>query len=89
LDLQPRSFGLVHSRQKSLNRFGASAVYTAVLVIDRWPSRPWIARVCVPLVGECVTAGVAQHVRVRLDPKLGARGRAFDRPGEAGGGDPV
>jgi hypothetical protein len=33
------------SRQKSLNRFGASAVYTAVLVIDGWPSRPRIARV--------------------------------------------
>jgi hypothetical protein len=28
------------SRQKSLNLFGASAVYTAVLVIDRWPSHP-------------------------------------------------
>jgi hypothetical protein len=27
------------SRQKSLNLFGASAVYTAVLVIDRCPSQ--------------------------------------------------
>jgi hypothetical protein len=26
----------IHSRQKSLNRFGASAVQTAALVIDRW-----------------------------------------------------
>jgi hypothetical protein len=30
---------LDQSRQKSLNLFGASAVYTAVLVIDRWPSQ--------------------------------------------------
>ena len=27
-----------------LIRFGAKAVQTAVLVIDRWPSQPWIAR---------------------------------------------
>jgi hypothetical protein len=29
-----------HSHQKSLNLFGASAVYTAVLVIDPGPSHP-------------------------------------------------
>jgi len=29
-----------HSRQKSLNRFGARAVSTAVLIIDRCPSHP-------------------------------------------------
>jgi hypothetical protein len=35
----PDRFRVTHSRQKSLNRFGASAVYTAVPVIDRWPSQ--------------------------------------------------
>jgi hypothetical protein len=33
-----------------LNRFGASAVYTAELVIDLWLSHPWIARVSWPLL---------------------------------------
>jgi hypothetical protein len=33
-----------------------------VLVIDRWPSQPWIARVA--LVREGVTP---QHVRVRIE----------------------
>jgi hypothetical protein len=40
----------VYSRQKSSNRFGASAVQTAMLVIDRWPSHPWIAQVSRPLL---------------------------------------
>jgi hypothetical protein len=39
-----------HSRQKSLNRFGAKAVYTAVLVVDRCPNHPWIALVSCPLL---------------------------------------
>jgi hypothetical protein len=46
------------SRQKSLNRFGASAVQTAVLVIDRCPSHPWIARVscpcCIPTMNSAI-----------------------------------
>jgi hypothetical protein len=38
-----------HSRQKSLNLFGASAVETAVLVIDRWlRPPPKGAELCVP-----------------------------------------
>jgi hypothetical protein len=38
------------SRRKSLNRLGAKAVQTAVLVIDRCPSQAWIARVSWPLL---------------------------------------
>ena len=45
----PQGLG-AQSRQKSLNRYGASAVQTAVLAIDRWPSHPWIARVSCPLL---------------------------------------
>jgi hypothetical protein len=40
----------VQSLKKSLNRFGAKAVYTAVLVIDRCPNHPWIALVSCPLL---------------------------------------
>jgi hypothetical protein len=42
--------GTIDPRQKSLNRFGASAAYTTVPVIDRCPSHPWIARVLWPLL---------------------------------------
>jgi len=36
------------SRQKSLNRVGASSVYRTVCWIDRWPSQSWIALVSWP-----------------------------------------
>jgi hypothetical protein len=41
---EPRNC-VAQSRHKSLNRFGASAVYRYVLVIGRRPNQPWIARV--------------------------------------------
>src|SRR5271170_5435837 len=39
----------------------------------------------VALVGKGVAAGVAQHVRMRLEIEAGAGGGALDHPGEAGG----
>ncbi len=72
------------SLQKSLKRPGASAVYTAVDVIDRWPSHSWIALVSCPL-GERIAASVAKHVRMRLQLKAGSEGRALDHPGKAAG----
>ncbi len=39
----------------------------------------------VPLVGERIAAGVAKHVRVRLQFEAGAEGRAFDHPGKVRG----
>lgn len=38
----------------------------------------------VPLVGQGVAAGVSQHVRVRLEPKLGLGPRSLDHACEAG-----
>jgi hypothetical protein len=77
---QQRALGSSGVSDTVLNRFGASAAYTAVLVIDRCPG-------VVPLVGQRVAAGMAQHVRVRFDLQAGAGGRALDRPGEAGRGE--
>jgi hypothetical protein len=71
------------SRQKSLNRLGAKAVF-AVLVINQS-----MAELCldcpsvVPVLGECVGASVAEHVRVRLHFKARGTRRPFDHPGEA------
>jgi hypothetical protein len=40
----------------------------------------------VPLVGECITAGVAKHVRMRLQLKTKTTARrALDHPGKARG----
>jgi len=41
----------------------------------------------VALVGKRVAAGVAQHVRMRLEFKAGTGGGALDHPGKAGGGE--
>ena len=41
----------------------------------------------VPFVRKCVSAGVAQHVRVRLDLKVGAGRGALDHPCEARRGE--
>jgi hypothetical protein len=41
----------------------------------------------VALVGQRVAAGVAQHVGMGLDLKLGASRRALDHPGKAGRGE--
>jgi hypothetical protein len=41
----------------------------------------------VPLVGERVAAGVAQHVRVGLELQASGRRGALDHPGEAGRGE--
>jgi hypothetical protein len=58
-----------------LNRFGAKAVQTAVLVIDC----PGV----MPLVGERVAAGVAQHARVRLDLEAGSSRHPLDQANPA------
>ena len=38
-----------------------------------------------PLVGERIAAGVAKHVRMRLQFEAGTNGRALDHPGKARG----
>jgi hypothetical protein len=66
-----------HSRQKSLNLFGG-AVWTAVLVIDRW----------LPLVGEGVAAGMPQHVGWALSSRpaaAAARSIIWARPAVVNG----
>jgi hypothetical protein len=50
-----------------------------VLVIDRWPSHPWIALVSWPFA-----AGVTQHVRVRLELKAGDPRSLTKTNGDAG-----
>src|SRR3979490_1307327 len=39
----------------------------------------------VALVGECVAAGMAQHVRMRLQFEARGQGGPLDHPGKAGG----
>ena len=41
----------------------------------------------VALVGQCVTTGVSEHVRVRLEAQLGLLARPFDHAGEASGAE--
>jgi hypothetical protein len=81
-----------NSNRANSNREGAKSAIgqkSAVLVIDLWPSmaepsldRPGV----VPLVGEGVAAGVAQHVGMGLDLKVGASRGSLDS-GEAGCGE--
>jgi hypothetical protein len=78
------SDGLHQSRQKSLNpvrrqgRVDRSAR-------DRSMAEPSLdCPGVVPLVGERVPAGMAEHVRVRLQLEAGTRGSTLDHPGEAG-----
>ena len=51
-----------------------------ILVAEIRLQRPRI----VPSVGEGVTAGMPQHVRMWLEAKLGLDTRPFDHPSEAG-----
>jgi hypothetical protein len=70
-------------RRKLLNRFGARAVYTAVLVIERCPSQPWIALVSCPFFRERVAAGMAEHERMRLEVETCRSGAPLDHPGKS------
>jgi len=71
-----------------LNRFGAKAVYTAVLVIDRCPNHPESPGYHAP-VGQGVAAGVAEHVRVRFSsrprPRRAARSIIRAKPAVVNG----
>ena len=80
--------GPAHSRQKSLNRFGAKAVYIAVLVIDRCPNQPLNRPGSVPPVGQHVAAGVSEHMRVRFqfEAEPSASGPLY-HPRKAGSGE--
>jgi hypothetical protein len=73
------------SRQKSLNRFATSAVLTAVLAIDRWPSPAWIARGSWPLLAGVYLAfdKNARRDVVRSDCKLQAGRWTWDSESRA------
>jgi hypothetical protein len=60
------STDIAHSRQKSLNWLAASAVYTAVLVIERCPRLLNGPRV-VTFGGDRIAASVAKHGRGRFE----------------------
>jgi hypothetical protein len=66
----PRVFGhaFVRSRQKFLNRYGAGAVLTAVLVIDPMVQPALDREGVVALTGKGIAAAMRQHMGVRPEP---------------------
>jgi hypothetical protein len=58
---------------------------------DTWllgSRRRSLQRPCVvPLVGQCIAAGVPEHVRVSLESQFGLLSRPLDHSGETGGGE--
>jgi hypothetical protein len=73
-------------RQKSLNLAGYSSVIANrmldVAVAEVGLQRPHI----VASVGQCITADVAEHVRVRLEAEFGLSSRPLNHAGKTGNG---
>jgi hypothetical protein len=52
-------------------------------MLDVFMPKIGLQRSCVmAVIGQLVTAGVAQHVRMRLEREFGLRARALDHPGK-------
>jgi hypothetical protein len=72
--------GRFQSWKNSLNPAPYSASYSECCMPEIGLDRPRI----VAVVGEFVAAGVAQHVGMRLDARIGRGGCPLDHAGEAG-----